>query len=119
MKDQIWKEVPAPAKKADYRFKHLRLLAEPPAVGMLRAPGRPPLPVRINDVTKVSMRRAAKETWGVCYLPDVTSWGDIRVLELEWMCPHCDQGHRILIPESWIAEGKAVFVEAVTEESHV
>lgn len=114
-----WKDVPPPAKKADYRYKHLCLLAVPPVEGILRSPGTPPLPVRINDVTKISMRRAAKETWSACYLPDVTSWGDIRILELEWKCPHCAEAHRILIPESWIAEGKAVFVEPVKEESHV
>lgn len=113
-----WREVPVPAKKADYRYKHLRLLAVPPADGMLRSPETPPLPVRINDVTKISMRRAAKDTWHVS-LPDVSAWGDVRVLELEWKCPHCAEAHRILIPEYWIAEGKAVFVEAVTEESHV
>ncbi len=113
-----WKEIPAPANKADYRYKYLRLLAVPPVDGMRRSPETPPLPVRINDVTKISMRRAAKDTWCVS-LPNVSAWGDVRVLELEWKCPHCDQGHRILIPENWIAEGKAVFVEAVTEESHV
>ncbi len=106
-----WKDVPPPAKKADYRYKHLRLLAEPPADGMFRSPQNPPLPVRIGDVAKISMRRAAKETWGSCSIADVSSWGAIRVLELEWKCPHCAQAHHILIPESWIAEGKSVFVE--------
>ncbi len=34
-----------------------------------------------------------------------------RVLELRWKCPHCDYAHEVFIPESWIAEGKAQFVE--------
>ena len=106
-----WKDVPPPAKKADYRYKHLRLLAEPPVDGQPCSPETPPLPVRIGDVARIAMRRAAKETRGICSITDVSSWGAIRVLELEWKCPHCAEAHHILIPESWIAEGKAVFVE--------
>lgn len=106
-----WKEVNPPARKADYRYKHLRLLAEPPADGQQRAPAAKPLPVRIGDVAKISMRRAAKDTWGHSGIPDVSQWGDIRVLDLEWTCPHCAHSHHFMIPESWLDEGKAVFVE--------
>lgn len=34
-------------------------------------------------------------------------------LELAWHCPACDRAHSRTIPESWIAEGKAEFVNAI------
>lgn len=116
MKDHIWKEVPVPAKKADYRYKHLRLLAEPPLDGQTRISSGMPLPIQVGDVAEIINRRCARDTWGIVSIPNVSSWGDIRVLELRWKCPHCDQGHPFLIPENWITEGKAVFVEK--EASH-
>lgn len=102
-----WKEVPAPARKADYRFRHLRLLAVPPKQAVNNAPE---LPVKIGDVVSIFMRRSYEDA-GDIWTRDISKWPKERILEVEWDCPHCDQRHRILIPESWIAEGKAVFVE--------
>jgi hypothetical protein len=46
---------------------------------------------------------------------DVSAWGSVRVLRVSWRCPYCAAYHQCYIPESWLAEGKAVFVERVTD----
>lgn len=112
----MWKEMERPAKKADYRYKHLRLLATPPEQRIADVPiQQRKLPVRIGDVVKISMRRNARETRQLAFTNDVSGWGDVRVLEVEWPCPHCGHTHRFLIPESWLDEGKAEFVELAKE----
>lgn len=114
-----WKEIPRPARKADYRYKHLRLLADPPEDGIWRAPGQNPLPVKTGDVLTVHARRNAKDTWSAGgYIPSVTHWGDMRILELTWTCHHCGSSHSLLIPEAWLDEGKAVFVEPIEGAGH-
>ena len=120
---QNWKEIARPARKAEYRNKYLRLLAVPPEQRLIGVPyGQSTLPVRIGDVVKIYMRRSAKETWAMCSTCDVASWGSVRVLEVEWHCPHCGHLHRFMIPEPWIDEGKAAFVEPapadVCEDGH-
>lgn len=109
-----WKDVPVPTRKADYRFKYLRLLAVPPRQAII---GKPELPVKIGDVVHIFMRRSYDDA-GDLWTRDISGWPRERILEVEWNCPHCDQMHRILIPEAWIAEGKAVFVEQTDEDSH-
>lgn len=113
-----WKEVPAPTRKADYRNKHLRLLDTPPRQQIGYSPEgrywRPELPVQVGDVVEIYMRRTAAETGHVCSVNDVSDWGT-RVLEVVWDCPHCLHAHNVMIPESWLDEGKAVFVEPETD----
>lgn len=43
---------------------------------------------------------------------DNTDSGGIFKLTLSWSCPACGRNHTERIPESWISEGKAHFVEA-------
>ena len=116
-----WKEVSAPARKADYRYKFLRLLDTPPRQRIGYGPDgsywKRELPIRAGDVVQISMRRSAAETGHLCSVNDVSAWGE-RVLEVEWPCLHCLHPHHVMIPESWITEGKAVFVEKVSEEKH-
>lgn len=112
-----WIEMPPPCRKADWRFKHLRLLALPPEQDLRGADTKRLLPLEEGAIVKVQMRRNAKETWSICSTPNVSSWGDVRVLELEWHCSFCGSAHRFYIPEAWIAEGKAVFVEHEREDA--
>lgn len=112
-----WKDVPIPAKKADYRFKHLRLLAVPPRQ-QLRFSPQPELPVKAGDVAMIYARRSWAEADAHCHCLDISLWPHERVLELMWDCGHCHATHHILIPEAWIAEGKTVFVEQTDEDSH-
>lgn len=110
-----WKEIPRPARKADYRYKYLQLLCPPPEDGHKPAPGDPPLPIRAGDVLRISMRRNALETWEKTNIPNVSAWGDMRILELTWKCPCCGSRHAVMIPEAWLDEGRAVFVEPILE----
>ena len=61
-----WKEVPAPARKVDYRYKFLRLLDTPPRQRIGYGPDgsywKRELPIRAGDVVQISMRRSAAET---------------------------------------------------------
>lgn len=111
-----WKRVGSPKKKSDYRYKFLRLLASPPPskYDWLNRKQLPPLPVAAGDVVRISMRRAYGEIESVIGHGFEEVYG-LRVLELEWKCPHCEHPHKLFIPESWIAEGKAEFVEAHDE----
>lgn len=109
-----WKEIATPSRKADYRYKHLRLLAAPPAQHIIGIPSdQQKLPVRIGDVVRIYMRRSWQEANVYLNEINISSWPHERVLEVEWPCPHCAHAHHFVIPESWIAEGKAVFVEKV------
>lgn len=39
--------------------------------------------------------------------------GNDFTLEISWGCPACDRHHRKNIPETWVSEGKAHFVEPI------
>lgn len=108
-----WKAVSPPARKADWRYKHLRLLAFPPSSKYDWENNRPfpPLPVQIGDVAQIYMRRDYGDIKDVVGHGLEQEYGK-RVLEVYWKCPHCEHSHSLFIPESWIAEGKAEFVEA-------
>ncbi len=96
-----WKEISPPARKKDYIFKPVRLKKRPSAM----MPGIS----HVDDVIFMVARRLnAKETGNS--IRDVSCWGDIRLLDLEYACPCCGTLHRVYIPEGWIAEGRAVFV---------
>ena len=114
---KIWKEIPIPGRKADWRFKHVRLLALPPEQNLKGSGGKKSLPLEKGAIVQVQMRRNARETWSICSTPNVSFWGDVRVLELEWHCSFCGSAHRFYIPEAWIAEGKAVFVAQEGEDA--
>jgi ParB family chromosome partitioning protein len=111
-----WREVPIPDRKADYIGKNLRLLANPEQYDILREfwpegySGKPDLTGR---VVYLQRRLNAKETMNSAH--DVSGWGEVRVLGITWHCTHCCASHSGYIPESWLEEGKAVFVEKVKE----
>ena len=112
-----WREIPIPARKPEYEGKHLRLLEDPPRdVIPLEAwpDGYPGPPDLTDELVYVHRRMNAKDTM---HSPiDVSHWGSVRVLRISWNCPYCASGHHCYIPESWLAEGKAVFMERVKEE---
>lgn len=103
-----WQEVPAPHRKADYAGKRLRLLETPPKQRHKYDPS-PELPIQPGDMAQIWMRRSFRDA--ECMDVDIKSWPEGRILELRWQCPFCAELHSVLIPESWIAEGKVVFVE--------
>lgn len=103
-----WKEVPAPRRKADYADKRLRLLETPPKQRH-KYDHIPELPIQPGDVALIWMRRSFRDA--ECMNVDIKSWPEGRVLDLRWKCPFCAVLHTVLIPESWIEVGKAIFVE--------
>ena len=107
-----WREIPAPARKAEYVNKLLLLKEDPPRQDLLRAfwpDGYAWNPDLTGQVVSVERRVNAKDT--ECSPISVSHWGSVRALLLSCGCPHCGLSRRFYIREDWIAEGKAVFVE--------
>lgn len=103
-----WKEVHAPANKAAWRHKFLRLLTVPPKQAV-----RYQRDLHLNPGSVVTLVRRCDFSVACSEVPGIRGlWmGERRFLLLALRCPHCGDLHTIVIPESWIAEGKAVFVE--------
>jgi len=57
----------------------------------------------------IERRLNAQETQNSSH--DVHRWGKIRILRLAWHCKACGALHVGYMPESWIEDGHAVFVE--------
>ena len=109
--------IPAPKRKADYRGKQVRLLHTPPMEGVL--PGASQIRqdcLKNNIRLYIDMRRSAADTAHINHLPDVSAWGDIRVLQLRYICPRCKASHVVIVPEHWIEEGWLEFVEEVDND---
>ena len=102
---QYWQDVPIPMRKGDYAGKFLRLSEQPPAIHTYY---REYLP-KPDSVVRIARRLNAYETMSTA--DDISSWGKVRALKLEYKCPTCDLTHRCYIPENWIDDGRAVFVE--------
>jgi len=98
-----WKAVSPPKHKKDYVGKYLDPLKE-------RAPGERggSLPPK-GTLLYIDRRLNAQETMHGSI--DVACWGKIRILRCSWRCGACGAGHICYIPESWIEDGHAVFVE--------
>ena len=112
-----WRETPIPARKADYEGKFLRLLEDLPEENDIPRrwwpegySGKPDL---TDMLVRLEKRLNAKDTMHSAH--DVSSWGSIRVLRISWACPYCASTHQCYIPEAWLAEGRAVFMERVKE----
>lgn len=108
-----WKKIDAPRTKAKWRDKFLCLNETPPSCRYdgVAHKALKPLPIKPGDTVKIYMRRnLAEVNWGVP--PSMEAYFGKRVIELIWKCPHCDNPHHLIIPEAWIADGKAYFVEA-------
>ena len=114
---QTWREIPIPSRKTEYEGKHLLLLANPERHAIPREfwpDGYYGPPDLTETVVFVTRRCNAKDTMGAS--SDVSRWGAIRVMRVHWTCCHCNACHECYIPESWLTEGKAVFVEKVTTD---
>ncbi len=107
-----WREIPPPAKK-DYVGKHLLLCADPAELDRPAPWEKEPKLDLTDAVVCITRRCNAKDTMGTCN--DVAHWGGIRVVRVVWTCPHCAMTREIYLPESWIADGKAVFVEKLED----
>lgn len=107
-----WKKINPPKRKTDWRGKKLRLLETPPPC-MVDGVSKEPIPlppIQAGDVVEIYMRRAIGEWSWYLPAPYANAFG-ARVLDVEWICPNCAAPHHLLVPETWIASGRAEFVE--------
>lgn len=117
MNAKAFREIPAPAKKADYVGQYLFLREDSPGERKGYNKHFPDRPYRKDyaakgDIVQIVRRLNAQETCNNSR--DVFHWGAVRVLDVSWDCTTCGTTHRDFIPEAWIEEGKAVFVEKFT-----
>lgn len=96
------KETGAPKFKKEWPGKRLLLKAPHPDGGVTPSEGQEPL-------VRIERRLNAKDTNNGPH--DISRWGAIRVLKVNYRCKYCGAHHSGYLPESWIDEGKAVFVE--------
>jgi hypothetical protein len=101
------KIVGVPPLKKDWVGKHLLLKKGCPEGQLTPNDGIP---------VQITVRMNAKETMNT-HINAFSHWGAVRVLKCLWRCPNenCRASHAGYIPESWISEGKAVFVEVAKE----
>lgn len=100
-------KIDPPKKKSDWPGTLLQIAAAAPSFS---PNGQRWLPEE-GAIVSIARRLNSKDTWGSG--DDCSSWGEMRVLKCQCRCPHCGVFHAFFIPESWISEGKAHFVEAL------
>jgi hypothetical protein len=108
---EAWREIPIPSRKTQYERRHLLLLDNPYKYEKLRDWERSEVDLT-DTVVWLTRRLNAKDTMNTSH--DVSNWGPVRILRILWECGYCGHDHECFIPESWLEEGKAVFVEKVT-----
>ena len=113
-----WIEVSVPGRKPEYIGKFL-LLKEPmpsqlPDSDVFADARAQEFLPPAGSVVKIFSRINANSTRQTCR--DVSHWDGERILLVDWTCPDCRASHRYALPETWIAEGKAAFVEAAASE---
>lgn len=94
-----WRRVATPRYKKDYTGKHVTSADFSRArCGNITSP---------PDGAVCLVERRASEGAGHEFL-----------LYLEWRCPNCGLATHLWVPESWITDGRLVFVEPEEEKSH-
>lgn len=114
---EFWKTVETPKRKKDYEGRYIKLLVDSPNVriyerhqpSLLKAGSIVLLEARVNQKQAVLSSYPCNTN----LLPDPKD----RVLKVQWQCPYCQKYHYEGLPETWIAEGKLVFVEKQTHEA--
>ncbi len=95
-----WNRVEPPKRKADWRYKHLRLLATPPPARYDFIKNEPiPVACKPGDVARIYMRRHVRELSDSVPYCLRAAYG-ARLLELDWECPHCMANHTLYIPKA-------------------
>ena len=94
------KVIEAPKLKKDWVGKTL-LLKEHCKDGNLTP--LPEMPLLITR--RMNAREAMYNARGII------NWGPAKILKCDWKCPTCSAIHTGYLPERWIEEGKAYFVE--------
>ena len=106
-----WRSIDPPSKKSDFVGKFLALNEDAPPVWFNDGNPMPQFRPKSGDIVRIARRMNAKDA--SLSVLDVSSWGNIRILKIEILCKTCGTIHQAFIPESWIAENKACFVEEI------
>jgi len=109
---RLWREIPKPQRKGDYKGKFVKFLVDSSNErgGVIRKPSL----IKAGAIAQVMDR----DKYGHVAIHGSYPFNSVlfkddadRVLIVSWQCPHCDTPHKEGLPESWIDEGKLVFVE--------
>lgn len=103
--------VDPPKHKKDWPGGRIMLKEAPPPINTYRPEKSPPRKTVLTIERRLNAKDSMSTSWDVSYL------GNIRILRCNWKCPFCECTHTAIIPESWIDEGKAWFVEAEPDEA--
>lgn len=100
----VWKPRQTPRRKADYIGAWLMLDEDVPPQWWSEDKPMPVFRPRKGDVVRIASRLSNKMDY-------VSGWGEIRILRIYYNCGHCHTRHSYFIPEKWLEEGLAHFVE--------
>lgn len=101
-------------KKKDYIGKHLKIMVDGP---VRRGYPKVPSPIRAGNILSIASRvNLAHAAIGGYPIPDNLD-KDERIAVVHWNCPTCGGKHREGLPESWIKDGRLVFVEKASASS--
>lgn len=111
------RELAIPKYKKDWPGKTLLMKEDCPLTHWRGGkPGQPSL-LTAGEVVRLerflSREEARMSRWRELY-----RWSEEgqRVIKLSWSCPHCAHTHEDFIPESFIRQKKAIFVEITESE---
>lgn len=114
----LWREIPKPRQKSDYEAKFVKFLVDSPNVwgGLEKKASMIKAGAIAQVVDRDNYVHVAIHGSYPCNSALFKNDSD-RVLIVSWQCPHCDAPHKEGLPESWIDDGKLVFVEMNKSET--
>lgn len=112
---ELWSEVETPKRKKDYLYKYIKLLVDSPNTYFLENTASP---VKAGAILQIMGRENYGKAALCAYNVRSSLFHDNkeRVLRVRWYCPTCNASHEEGLPESWIDEGKIVFVIQKSEQ---
>ena len=111
------RELAIPKYKKDWPGKTLLMKEDCPIRHRRWGKGDQPSLLRKGELVTVERFLAKNEVLYLGYV-ETHQWAEEeqRVIKLTWTCPTCAARHEDYIPESFIRQKKAIFVEAVETE---
>lgn len=113
---ELWMETAAPKFKKNYIHQYVKLKVDSP--NMTNSYNQIPSPIKAEAILKIVGRDKYGKAVNCSYpVPRKFFNSDKdRVLRVYWRCPTCDHVKEEGLPESWIDEGKIVFVVFKTND---
>lgn len=109
--DGCWVEKLPPARKGDWDGRYLRLMANS-TVTYGWHEKRPSLLIA-DSIVQIVRRTSVKQNshGSLPVPPECKGLSDAKLFDVKWLCPLCGVAHRELLPQSWVDDRKAIFVE--------